>query len=160
MARIRRLLLLSLASLLVLGSTGFKNSAQTAIPLDEQCKAYGDEVVPLVLQATPWDLDELMRRASPEFIRVASPDQVELLFRPFNNFLGALVRHGEAQVDVTIRRRSEGVTVLCQYQAPGTFENYTAAIVLQMILRDGQWQILSLRLNFGGPPETPQPSTT
>jgi hypothetical protein len=158
MSQVRRALLAAGCLVLVL-STGFQAAPQTPLSLDEQCKRYAEEAIPRILRPMPWNLEELTRRASPEFLRVTPPDLLESIFRPFNNFLGTLIQQGEPQIDVTIRRRGDDVTVVCQYQAPGAFDEYNAAIVLQTILRNGRWEILSLRLNLGGP-EAPQPPTT
>jgi hypothetical protein len=152
---------IALAACGLLLAPGVQAAPSTQAPrLDEQCQQFGEEMVPLILRTVPWNLDELTRRASAELLRATPPDLMEAIFRPFNNFLGTLVQAGEPQIEVTIRRRGGDVTTICQYQAPGTFENYNAAIVLQAVLRDGRWQILSLRLNLGGPVESPQPSTT
>jgi hypothetical protein len=152
---------LALAACWLLVASGVQAAPVGQAPrLDEQCEQFGEEVLPLILRTAPWNLDELTRRASAELLRATPPDLVEAIFRPFNNFLGTLIQAGEPQIEVTIRRRSSDLTTICQYQVPGVFENYGAAIILQAVLRDGRWQILSLRLNLGGPVESPQPSTT
>jgi len=113
--------------------------------LDASSKAYVDSVVPVILRG--WSVDELEKRASPQFLKVAKRDQMTMLFSKLSQ-LGALKQYdgskGDANISYTTK---EGKVISAKYLAHARFENGDAEIRIALIQINGEWRILGFYVN-------------
>jgi hypothetical protein len=140
------LVLGAVSGLIFLGIIGFFAFQYLGSGLDRDTKAYVDEVVPII--AASWNSKELVNRASPELLRVASKERIETLFDVFSKRLGPLKEYrgsrGEAKILLTLQ---QGKVITGAYVADAVFEKGPATIQIRTIWRDDRWQILSFHVN-------------
>ena len=133
-----------LVLLLALGSVVLY-FARIGSSLDASSKAYVDSIVPVI--ASGWSVEELEKRSSPQFLKVAKHDQIVILFSKLSQ-LGALKHYDGAKGDSNISfTTKEGKVVSAKYLAHATFENGDADIRIALIQIESQWQILSFFVN-------------
>jgi hypothetical protein len=126
-------------ALIVLGVVGIAFVAIRGTALDKESKAYADSVIPAIV--TTWSEKELLDRASPEFKKAITIDQLDRLFRVFST-LGRLEKcepaQGQAIMSATsqTRRMTTG-----EFTAKATFEKGEATIKLGLIKHGNEWQI-------------------
>src|SRR2546423_15370082 len=68
-------------ALIVLVAVGIAFIAVKGTALDKESKAYADSAIPAIV--TTWSEKELLDRASPEFKKAVTIDQLDGLFRAF-----------------------------------------------------------------------------
>jgi len=68
-------------ALIVLVAIGIAFIAVKGTALDKESKAYADSAIPAIV--TTWSEKELLDRASPEFKKAVTIDQLDGLFRAF-----------------------------------------------------------------------------
>src|SRR5713101_867524 len=66
-------------AVIVLGGIGIAIVAVRGTALDKESKAYADSAIPAII--TTWSEKELLDRASPEFKKAVTIDQLDRLFR-------------------------------------------------------------------------------
>src|SRR5437899_13082677 len=66
-------------AIIVLGAIGIAFIAVRGSALDKESKAYADTAIPAVIAT--WNQKELLDRASPEFKKAVTADQLDRLFR-------------------------------------------------------------------------------
>lgn len=114
--------------------------------LDEESKLYVDEAIPAVVGM--WDSQELLDRASPEFLGATAQKDVEHLFEIFAKRLGPLKEYrgpqGESNMFVDA---AKGKIITAAYSAEAEFEKGPATIQMRIILRNDEWKILNFRVN-------------
>jgi len=114
--------------------------------LDASSKAYVDQNLEVILNG--WSEQALWERASPEFRKVVTQDQLNTLFKKFAGTLGNLQKYegssGEANLAFLI---DKGRVITARYTAKTTFENGEAAINVGLIEHEGRWQVLSFYVN-------------
>ena len=127
-------------AIIVLGAIGIAFVAIKGSALDKESKAYADSAIPAIV--TSWSEKELLDRASPEFKKAVTIDQLDRLFRMFAT-LGRLQKCepalGQSLMSATTQN---GKTVSGQYTAKATFEKGEATIKLGLIKHGDQWQVL------------------
>jgi UDP-N-acetylmuramyl tripeptide synthase len=132
-------------TIVVLGAIGIAFVAVRGTALDKESKAYADSAIPAVV--TTWSEKELLDRASPEFKKAITVDQLDRLFRAFAT-LGHLQNcepaNGQALMSATTQN---GKTISAQYTAKATFEKGEATIKLGLIKHGDQWQILGFHVD-------------
>jgi hypothetical protein len=132
-------------TIIVLGAIGIAFVAVRGSALDKESKAYADSAIPAVV--TTWSEKELLDRASPEFKKAITLDQLDRLFRAFAT-LGHLQNcepaNGQALMSATTQN---GKTISAQYTAKATFEKGEATIKLGLIKHGDQWQILGFHVD-------------
>jgi hypothetical protein len=115
--------------------------------LDESSRQYVEQNIPPIL--TTWSRDELLKRGSPELLKVAAghPAQVEHFFQKLST-LGALHSFGEPRggADVTYTE-DNGKTITANYVAQAKFANAEAKVSVKLVRLSGQWRILLFRVD-------------
>jgi hypothetical protein len=128
-------------TLIVLGGVGITVLAIRGTALDKEGRAYADAAIPAII--TTWSEKDLLDRASPEFKKIVTIDQLDRLFRWFSG-LGPLKKcepaQGQAGVSITPRT---GKVTEGKYIAKAQFEKGEAIVRLGLIKHGEQWQILS-----------------
>lgn len=132
-------------AVIVLGAIGIAFVAIKGSALDKESRAYADSAIPAIV--TSWSEKELLDRASPEFKKAVTIDQLDQLFRVFAT-LGRLQKCepalGQSLMSATTQN---GKTVSGQYTANATFEKGEATIKLGLIKHGDQWQILGFHVD-------------
>jgi hypothetical protein len=113
--------------------------------LDASSRAYVDVVVPAIVAG--WSLDELEKRASPQFLKAADHRQMVALFSKLSQ-LGALKHYDGAKGDSNVSfTTKDGKVVSAKYLAHASFENGDAEIRIALIQIENQWQVLGFFVN-------------
>ena len=133
------------AVLIVLGVIGFAVLAVKGTALDEESKAYVDEVTPRILANL--NKEVLFQYASDELKNSASPEEFDKIFNWFAN-LGKYKEYkgssGQANISVTTER---GKQITGLYQAEAEFENGPATIKITIIKKGDTWQIMGFHIS-------------
>ncbi|MEM6883493.1 MAG: hypothetical protein AAF571_00570 [Verrucomicrobiota bacterium] len=94
-----------------------------------------------------WSEKELYSRASPELEASTTTEEVEKWFKLFRQ-LGALQIYesaeGGSHISITTQN---GKVITGNYTAGATFENGKAIIETRVIQHDGEWKVLSFRID-------------
>jgi hypothetical protein len=126
-------------ALIILGAIGIAFLVVKGIKLDNESRRYADAVTPAIVSA--WSEKALLDRASPEFKKAVTIDELDRMFRWFSG-LGSLQRcepaEGHALMSATTL---EGKKITAQYFVKTTFEKGEATIKLTLIRHGEQWQI-------------------
>ncbi len=113
--------------------------------LDKESKAYADSAIPAIVST--WSEKELLDRASPEFKKAVTIDQLDRLFRWVSG-LGRLQKcepaEGHSLMSATTQN---GKIVSAQYVAKAAFEKGEGTITLGLIKHGEQWQIINFNVN-------------
>jgi hypothetical protein len=132
-------------AIVVLGAIGIAFFAVRGSALDKESKAYADSAIPAIV--TTWSERELLDRASPEFKKAVTIDQLDRLFRAFA-MLGRLQKCEPAQGQSLMSATTQnGKRISGQYTAKATFEKGEATIKLGLIKHGDQWQILGFQVD-------------
>jgi UDP-N-acetylmuramyl tripeptide synthase len=132
-------------AIVVLGAIGIAFVAVRGNALDKESKAYADAAVPAII--TNWSEKELLDRASPEFKKAATQQQLDQMFRWFSS-LGRSQKCEPAQGQAIMSATTQaGKTITAHYTAKATFDKGEAAIKLALIKHGDQWQILGFHVD-------------
>jgi hypothetical protein len=127
--------------IIVLGAVGIGFIAVRGNALDKESRAYADATIPAIVSG--WSQKELVDRASPEFKKAVTQQQLDQMFHWFTS-LGRLQKcepaQGQAGISVTPQT---GKVISGQYAAKTKFEKGDATIKLALIKHENQWQVLS-----------------
>jgi hypothetical protein len=111
--------------------------------LDESSKAYVQANVPLIVST--WSKDELLRRSSPQLLKVVGekPEQLDQLFQKFSK-LGSMRSFGDVKGDSNVAYTTQnGKITTASYLASAKFENGDARISVRLVQSPaGEWQFL------------------
>ena len=126
---------------IVLGAVGIGFIAVRGNALDKESRAYADAAIPAIVSG--WSEKDLVDRASPEFKKAVTQQQLDQMFHWFMS-LGRLQKcepaQGQAGISVTPQT---GKIISGQYAAKAKFEKGDATIKLALIKHENQWQVLS-----------------
>jgi len=127
--------------LVLIGAVVFSGFYYFARGLDKDAKMYIDGVVPIII--TSWNSEELINRASSEFLQDIPADKVESLFDTLSKQIGQLKEYKGAtgKVKVKISPRGKPI-ILADYLAEAVFEKAPAKIKIQVIRRNDKWRIV------------------
>lgn len=132
--------------LIIAGAIGFFVLGTAGSKLDKKSQAYIDEIVPLIV--TSWDSRELIKRASPELLKVAPPEKMQPFFNTFAERLGPMIAYKGSKGESGIFYMAPyGKVITGTYVSEAIFEKAPATIHIKMILRNNQWQITEFRVN-------------
>jgi len=132
-------------TLIVLGAIAIAFVAVRGSALDKESKAYADSAVPAIVGA--WSEKALLDRASPEFKKVVTIDQLDRLFRWFSQ-LGALQHCDPAEGHSLMSATTQtGKTISAEYTAKATFQKGPAVIKLSLIKHGEQWWIAGFHID-------------
>jgi hypothetical protein len=113
--------------------------------MDRESKAFFDAAVPAI--AKGWDMDELIKRASPEFVEAMDPDGMEQYFvelQQLGDFVANGDSDGEAALSISIRRWCE---TTADFRSQAEFEAGTAEVRISLVREDGKWRIYDLSVS-------------
>ncbi|UCF42799.1 MAG: hypothetical protein JSV99_09445 [Planctomycetota bacterium] len=132
------------AVLIVLGVIGFGVLAVKGTALDEESRAYVDEVTPRILANL--NKETLFQYASDELKSAASEEEFEKIFDFFAK-LGQFKEYkgssGQANISVTT---GEGKQITGIYEAQAEFEKGPATVKIKTIKKGDSWQILGFHI--------------
>ncbi|HWY40352.1 MAG TPA: hypothetical protein VNX27_06120 [Chthoniobacterales bacterium] len=125
--------------LVVLGGIGIGYFAFRGNTLDKESKAYVDAAIPAIF--TNWNKIEFSTRASPEFRKLVTGDQLDQMFRSAAG-LGQMQScdPAEGQAHRSLNPDTLNETT-ARYTAKAVFERGNAIITLDLIKHGDQWQI-------------------
>ena len=131
-------------AIIILAAAGIGFVAMRGKALDKESKAYADAAVPAIVNG--WNEKELLDRASPEFKKAATQNQLDQLFRWFSS-LGRFQKCEPAQGQAVMSITSQGgKTISAQYTTKAVFEKGGGTVTLALIKHGDQWQILRFDL--------------
>jgi hypothetical protein len=132
-------------ALIIAAGIGIAFVAIKGTALDKESKAYADSAIPAIVST--WSEKELLDRASPEFKKAVTIDQLDRLFR-WVSALGRLQKcepaEGHSLMSATTQN---GKMVSAEYAAKAAFEKGEATITLGLIKHGDQWQIINFHVN-------------
>lgn len=136
-----------LATIVILGGgIGLFVLARNGAARDADAKAYVDGAV--VAITARWDAAELMKRASPEFLKATRPDDLAALFTAASAALGPLDHYDGAKGQTVTSAAIGGqTTISAHYLAAAKFEKGAASFTIALHQIDGQWRIDAFRIN-------------
>jgi hypothetical protein len=133
------------AVLIVLGVIGFAVLAVKGTALDEESKAYVDEVIPRILANL--NKEALFQYASDELKNSASPEEFDKVFNFFAK-LGQFKEYkdssGQANMSFTTERGKEITGI---YEAQAEFENGPATIKITIVKKGGNWAVSGFHID-------------
>ncbi len=124
--------------------------------LYNESHTYVDTVVPIIVNS--WDSQELISRASPEFLENSSIDEIKLFFNESLIKFGRLKEYkGSTIRDITTNTAWSGDkwsgdkwsgdnTTTATYDAQAIFEKNSATIQIQVIKTNNKWQIIAFQV--------------
>jgi hypothetical protein len=114
--------------------------------LDRESKVFVDAAIPAIV--SNWGVNEIEKRASPEFNEEMDYDGLEQDLGALQRQLGKLVEYkgsaGDSNITLSLQY---GYEVTADYTASADFETGSADIQMSLIKHGGQWQILDLKIN-------------
>jgi len=132
-------------AVIVIGIIGFIFVSKKGNALDKESKQYVDSAVPAII--SKWDVKEVMDRASPEFIKTVSEEDMKKLFEWFHK-LGNLKEYKGSKGDARMFfKPGQGEEISAQYVANAEFDSGPAEIKISLIKHGSKWQILGLHVN-------------
>jgi hypothetical protein len=134
-------LLVLIAGVLV----GLGSLAIVGKKLDKESKAFVDVALPAIV--AEWDVDEIQKRASPEFDNEVDYDDLEHdlgLLRQLGKLVEYKGSKGEANITLSFQN---GCEIAADYTATADFETGSADMQISLIKHGKQWQILDFRIN-------------
>lgn len=133
------------AIVIVTGLFGFAYLAVEGSALDEDSKAYVDEVTPRILSSL--NRDTLFQYASEELKNSASPEEFDKIFSWFGK-LGKFIRYNGSNGQATISVTSQaGRQVTGAYSAQAEFESGPATVKVSVIQKGDAWKVMGFRIN-------------
>src|SRR5437667_1971189 len=132
-------------AIIVIGAVGIAVVAIKGSALDKESKGYADSAVPAI--NSTWSEKALLDRASPEFKKAVTIDQLDRLFRWVGG-LGQLQKCEPAEGQAVMSAITQtGKRISAQYTSKATFQKGEATIKLGLIKHGDQWQILSFHVD-------------
>ncbi|HTJ65385.1 MAG TPA: hypothetical protein VL899_16410 [Alphaproteobacteria bacterium] len=113
--------------------------------LDAEAKTYVDSAV--VAICGKWDRQQLLDRASPEFMAAIKPEQLDALFASLSA-AGALTKYEGANGQAKIMVYNGNERITAKYVAKALFEKNAATITLSLTKNGETWQISSFHVNL------------
>jgi hypothetical protein len=112
--------------------------------LDKESRVFADSTI--VALTSDWSVDELRKRASPEFESDVDFDEIQEYLDSLEE-LGTFVSYqgstGESTITLSPRY---GYEITADYTGTANFEVGSAEIQLLLIKQEGRWQILDFRV--------------
>jgi len=113
--------------------------------LDRESHAYIDSAVPVI--AAEWNVEELKKRASPEFNDAVDYDILEEDFSSLQEQLGKLAEYKGSTGDSNITVSLSGYQITADYTAIAEYEEGSVEIRIALVRRGGQWKILDFTVS-------------
>jgi hypothetical protein len=124
--------------------------------LDSSSKAYVDTNIPIII--SDWSKTEMQKRGSKELNQAMTDQQWNLSLSKVKQ-LGKVEKYvgceGKSYISLSFKK---GILFVAAYTAYANFQNGPAEIKLQLIRRNGQWQIYTLDMDSPIFAKSPTPS--
>ena len=133
------------AVLILAGVVIFSILAVKGSALDEESKAYVDDVTPIIL--ADLNKETLFQYASDELINSASEEEFDKIFKwlaklgQFEYYEGS---NGQASILVSPKK---GKQIAAKYQAKAEFETGPATITITAVKKGDNWQLIGFHIN-------------
>jgi hypothetical protein len=131
--------------IILIGAIVFSVAVYNGAKLDKSSKAYVDAVAPSIISS--WNSQELIKRASPAFLKVTPQDKLDTMFKMFSAKLGALKEYKGSKGSSSISLSPYGKIVTASYIVRATFEKADAEIKISIIQYNEEWQVLEFSVN-------------
>jgi hypothetical protein len=129
----------------VVGVIGFSILAVEGSALDEESKAYVDDVTPKILANL--NQETLFRFASDELKNSASQGEFDKIFKWFGK-LGKFVEYKESKGQANISVTSQnGKKITAYYEAQAEFEAGPATIKVTTVKKGESWQVIGFKID-------------
>ena len=113
--------------------------------LDMQSKKYMDSANISIISA--WNMQELIKRASPELKAATSDADLEKIFNLFRK-LGGLKKYNGCEGGTNVSLSTQhGKIITAEYVAKAEFDNGSATITVKLIKHANNWQILGFNID-------------
>jgi Na+-transporting methylmalonyl-CoA/oxaloacetate decarboxylase gamma subunit len=114
--------------------------------IDKEGKQYADDAI--ISVTSHWDVHELTKRATPELLKTAKPEDLDSLFQWFAT-LGPLVDYqGSRQTGWNqMTSISSGTVTVAQYAGTGKYQGGDAVIEIAIVKSDGVWRVNAFHVN-------------
>lgn len=113
--------------------------------LDKECKAYVDNVTPIILANL--NQETLFQFASDEFKNSSSDEEFAKIFKWFEK-LGKFKTHQDSSGSSNIFiSPANGKQITGKYTIETAFENGPATVTISTIKKDNGWQIIGFHIN-------------
>jgi len=120
--------------------------AEKSSSLDLESHKFVDDAI--VAIASSWNPDELLKRASSEMLAEAEHQvDVNSLFDQWRPLGGLIAYAGSTGGAKIVESPEIGEMVTAEYTAKAAFQNGTAAINVELVKRNGNWSILSFKVD-------------
>ncbi len=116
-----------------------------AISMDQQSKAYVDQVIPKLVQA--WKPAVLFQEESDSLVRTTPPEKINAMLQHFAQKLGPLKQYEGASGQARLMAFKTGHYWIGSYHATGIFEKGDADLIIKVIQENNQWKLLFLQVN-------------
>jgi hypothetical protein len=133
-----RILGTSIVIVLALIGAGFLLMVFHGSQLESEAPEYLSEAIPAI--AANWEPDELIKRASPEFLKVTSEKKLHDTFKPFQA-MGAFVRYEGATGSAGWNYANGQSAVTGSYVAKAMFSNGEVTFTVKLSKHDDRWMI-------------------
>lgn len=131
--------------LCVVAIVGFSVLAVKGSALDKESKSYVDEVTPIILANL--NKETLFQYASDELLNSASSEDFDKLFNWFQK-LGQFKEYNGSEGQATIMVTTQnGKQITGKYETNAEFEYGPATIIISVVKKDDDWQILGFHIN-------------
>ena len=139
---VSRVLVAAVASLIWTVCSAAGNSSS----LDLESHKFVDAAVVAIVSS--WNVDELLRRASPEMLAEAELQiDINSLFDKWRPLGGLIAYAGSTGGAKIVESPEVGEMVTAEYAARAAFQNGTAEINVELVKRNGSWSILSFKVD-------------
>ncbi len=93
-----------------------------------------------------WNSEELINRASPDLLKVASREQFTELFKMLSSKLGSLKKYKGSKGTISLTTSYRGIARTGVFEAEAIFTQAPAAILCRIVWLDGTWKINEFRV--------------
>lgn len=112
--------------------------------LDKESKAFVDAAIPAIV--SDWDVEEIRKRASPEFSETINYDDLQQFFDILHG-LGELEEYRGSTGESTLTLSwPQGMVITAVYEASADFEAGSAEMQITLIKHAGRWQLLGFKI--------------
>ncbi len=120
--------------------------AEQSSSLDSESHEFVDAAIVAIVSS--WNPDELLKRASSEMMAAAEHQvDVNSLFDQWRPLGGLIAYTGSTGSAKIIESPEVGKMITATYSAKVTFQNGTAEINVELVKRNGNWSILSFKVD-------------
>lgn len=116
--------------------------------LSKESKVWADETIPKII--TTWDVDLLIKNASPDFLKTTSAEDLKIFFKNLSLELGTFKKYIDSRTDQT-KVEVHGFfrkEILSNYIAAAEYDKQVAQISVTLTKEKNEWKILGFHVNL------------